>query len=99
MSTLGAGSARERHRELLIGYLREHESRLSKEVRERINLNPLRAFDSSDPGTIEVMEGAPLLIDSLESADIEHFETVCDLLSSAGGDHVRDPRPGQGPDY
>jgi histidyl-tRNA synthetase len=99
LSTLGAGSARERHRELLVAYLREHESRLSKEVRDRIDLNPLRAFDSSDPGTIEVMEGAPLLIDSLESDDIEHFETVCELLSSAGVDHVRDPRLVRGLDY
>jgi histidyl-tRNA synthetase len=68
-------------------------------VRDRIDLNPLRAFDSSDPGTIEVMEGAPLLVDSLDSDDLEHFETVCELLSSAGVDHVRDPRLVRGLDY
>ena len=99
LGTLGAGVARERHRELLVKYLRQHESRLSKEVRDRIDLNPLRAFDSSDPGTIKVMEAAPLLIDSLDSDDVEHFETVCELLTSAGVDHVRDPRLVRGLDY
>jgi histidyl-tRNA synthetase len=38
-------------------YLRAHEDELSEEVRERIDLNPLRAFDADHPGTREVMAG------------------------------------------
>jgi len=34
-----------------MAYLRAHEDELSHEVRTRIELNPLRAFDASDPGT------------------------------------------------
>lgn len=99
LGTLGAGEARERHRELLVSHLRENESRLSKDVRDRIELNPLRAFDSSDPGTVEVMKGAPLLIDSLDADDLEHFNSVCGLLDAAGVEHVRDPRLVRGLDY
>ena len=32
-------------------YLRAHEDELSEDVRERIDLNPLRAFDADHPGT------------------------------------------------
>ena len=39
---------------------------VSDDVRERIDLNPLRAFDADDPGTQEVMRDAPLLLDELE---------------------------------
>ena len=46
---------------------------MSRDVRERIDLNPLRAFDSDDPGTRAVMEDAPKLLDHLDAADAEHF--------------------------
>ncbi len=41
---------------MLQAHLRAHEDRLSPEVRARIDLNPLRAFDSDHPGTREVMK-------------------------------------------
>ncbi|MEI6447639.1 MAG: histidine--tRNA ligase [Actinomycetes bacterium] len=99
LGTLGSGEGRLRHRELLVDYLRSNESRLPTEVRERIDVNPLRAFDSSDQGTVELMKGAPLLIDSLDNEDVEHFEEVCRLLESAGLGYERDPRLVRGLDY
>ena len=53
-------------------------------VRERIELNPLRAFDSDDPRTREVMAGAPRLLDRLDADDAEHFAAVRELLDRAG---------------
>src|SRR6266516_2463712 len=44
IGSLGSPDARATYREDLRAYLREHESGLSKEVRERIEENPLRAF-------------------------------------------------------
>ena len=99
LGTLGGTEARLRYRELLIKFLRQHESRLSAEVRERIDLNPLRAFDSSDRSTAEVMQEAPLLIDSLDAEDREHFATVTDLLDAAGLKYELDPRLVRGLDY
>ena len=52
-------------------------------VRERIDLNPLRAFDSDDAGTRAVMAGAPRLLDQLERDDAEHFAQVRELLDRA----------------
>src|SRR4051794_24008198 len=82
LSSLGTPDTRAAYRDELQRYLREHEDRLSPEVRDRIDLNPLRAFDADHPGTKEVMQGAPLLIDRLHDDDREHFETVTQLLDA-----------------
>jgi histidyl-tRNA synthetase len=99
LGSLGTPAGREGYREALVAYLREHEERLSDEVRERIDLNPLRAFDSDHPGTKEVMEGAPLLLDHLPAEDTEHFHEVRALLDGAGVEYEVDPTLVRGLDY
>ena len=63
----GRLDARAEYRERLHGLpARATPSACSADVRDRIDLNPLRAFDADHPGTQEVMRDAPLLLDSLE---------------------------------
>ena len=69
LSSLGTPETREQYRAELQDYLRAHEAELSAEVRSRIDLNPLRAFDADHPGTRRVMEGAPLLLDRIDADD------------------------------
>ncbi|MCX6388999.1 MAG: histidine--tRNA ligase [Solirubrobacterales bacterium] len=99
LGTLGSIAARASYREILIAHLREREGELSDEVRSRIDANPLRAFDSSHPGTQEVMANAPLLIDSLDADDLDHFDTVKELLTAAGVNFTVDPKLVRGLDY
>jgi histidyl-tRNA synthetase len=99
LSSLGTPETRAEYKAELQGYLREHEGRLSREVRDRIDLNPLRAFDADHPGTREVMAGAPLLIDRLDADDRVHFETVKALLDGAGVAYEVDPALVRGLDY
>jgi histidyl-tRNA synthetase len=99
LSSLGTPDTRAEYRAELQRYLRDHEDRLSPEVRERIDLNPLRAFDADHPGTQEVMRGAPLLLDRLHDEDREHFETVKQLLDAAGLAYEIDPTLVRGLDY
>lgn len=99
LGSLGSPAGREGYREALVAYLRAHEDRLSDEVRERIDLNPLRAFDSDHPGTREVMAGAPLLLDHLPEDDTEHFHEVRALLDGAGVAYEVDPTLVRGLDY
>jgi histidyl-tRNA synthetase len=99
LSSLGTPETRARYREELQGYLRAHEAQLSEEVRTRIDLNPLRAFDADHHGTRRVMEGAPLLIDRLNDEDREHFETVKAMLDAAGIAYEPDPTLVRGLDY
>ncbi len=72
---------------------------LSEEVRSRIDLNPLRAFDSDHLGTREVMAGAPRLLEHLGSEDAEHFAEVRELLEVAGVPYEVDSTLVRGLDY
>ncbi len=99
LSSLGGKDSRERYRERLQAHLRVNEARLSEEVRERIELNPLRAFDSAHEGTVAVMSEAPRLLDELDAEDAEHFATVRELLDRAGVLYEVDPTLVRGLDY
>jgi histidyl-tRNA synthetase len=99
LSSLGTPAARAAYREELQAYLRAHEEQLSSEVRARIELNPLRAFDADHPGTREVMAGAPKLLDRLDDDDRSHFEHVKALLDEAGVGYEVDPTLVRGIDY
>jgi histidyl-tRNA synthetase len=99
LSSLGTPAARAAYRDDLTAHLREHADRLSDEVRARIDLNPLRAFDSDHPGTRDVMARAPLLLERLDAGDAEHFAEVRALLDRAGLDYEIDPTLVRGLDY
>ncbi|HYF26062.1 MAG TPA: histidine--tRNA ligase [Baekduia sp.] len=99
INSLGTPASRAVYREQLAGHLRAHEDQLSEDVRLRIDLNPLRAFDSDHPGTQAVMTSAPLLADVLDDADREHFAAVRELLDAAGVAYEVDPTLVRGLDY
>ena len=99
ISSLGNPETRAEYREELKAYLHAHEVELSEEVRSRIDLNPLRAFDSTDPRTREAMKDAPKLLDCLSGEDAAHFEAVRTLLDDAGMTYELDPTLVRGLDY
>jgi histidyl-tRNA synthetase len=99
LASLGQPQARADYREQLQAYLRAHESELSEEVRARIDLNPLRAFDAKHPPTQRVMAEAPRLIDRLPREDLDHFAEVCGLIRAAGLDFEVDTTLVRGLDY
>jgi len=99
LSSLGSPQRRSEYRERLQAHLRAHQAELSEDVRSRIELNPLRAFDSDHPGTRAVMRSAPLLLDQLDADDAEHFAQVRALLDGAGVAYEVDPTLVRGLDY
>lgn len=99
LSSLGSPAARDAYREELRSYLRAHQAELAPEVRERIELNPLRAFDSADERTRAAMAGAPIVLDRLEGADAEHFAELRELLDAAGVAYELDGTLVRGLDY
>jgi histidyl-tRNA synthetase len=99
VSSLGTPETRAHYREALIAFLRANEQELGTDVRERIDLNPLRAFDATHPGTRAVMERAPRLFDALDQADREHFDAVTAMLDDAGVEWELDTTLVRGLDY
>jgi histidyl-tRNA synthetase len=99
LGSLGSLDSRRAYLEDLKAHLHAQEGELSKDVRERIDVNPLRAFDADDEGTQEVMASAPTIVERLEGADAEHFAEVRALLDTAGVSYAIDPTLVRGLDY
>jgi histidyl-tRNA synthetase len=99
IGSLGTLAARTAYRNELQAHLEQYIDKLSGEVRARITLNPLRAFDSDHPATKEVMATAPRLLDQISAEDAEHFHAVCELLDRAGVAYEIDPTLVRGLDY
>jgi histidyl-tRNA synthetase len=99
LGSLGSLQARRQYLDELRAHLRKNEKELSADVRERIDLNPLRAFDADDEGTRGVMAGAPVLVERLEGEDAEHFAEVRALLDAAGLGYTIDGTLVRGIDY
>jgi histidyl-tRNA synthetase len=99
LGSLGTPASRAEYRAELQDFLRVHEGELSEEVRGRIDLNPLRAFDADHPGTRRVMASAPRLLDRLAPDDREHFDAVRALLDASGIEYEIDATLVRGLDY
>jgi histidyl-tRNA synthetase len=99
LSSLGSADSRAAYRERLQAYLRAHQQSLSEEVRARIELNPLRAFDADHEGTRRVMQSAPRLLDQLSPEDASHFAQVRELLDQASIPYELDSTLVRGLDY
>jgi histidyl-tRNA synthetase len=99
LGSLGSPQARSEYLEELKAHLRASEADLSQDVRERIEINPLRAFDADDEGTRGVLASAPTIVERLEGEDAEHFDEVRALLAAAGISFEVDPTLVRGLDY
>jgi histidyl-tRNA synthetase len=99
LSSLGDAETRRAYAAELRDYLRSREGELSEDVRARLDLNPLRAFDSDHEGTRSVMAEAPRLLERLSPEDAEHFSEVRALLDDAGQRYELDPTLVRGLDY
>ena len=99
VSSLGTPETRAEYLEELTGYLRGRESELSADVRDRLDQNPLRAFDSDHEGTRAVMSEAPRLLARLDKDDADHFAQVRALLDDADLEYEVDTGLVRGLDY
>ena len=99
LGSLGSLGSRREYLEELKAHLRAHQGELSTEVRERIEINPLRAFDADDEGTRGVMASAPTIVDRLAEEDAAHFAEVRGALDAAGVSYSIDPTLVRGLDY
>jgi histidyl-tRNA synthetase len=99
IGSLGSLGARRAYLEDLKAHLHAHEGELSSDVRERIDVNPLRAFDADDEGTRGVMASAPTIVGQLAGEDADHFAEVRALLDGGGVSYVVDPTLVRGLDY
>lgn len=99
IGSLGSSEQRQAYSEELKRFLRANEQKLAKDVVARIDLNPLRAFDSKDEATQAVISEAPRLMDAISAEDRAHFDEVLALLDAAGVSYEIDTTLVRGLDY
>jgi histidyl-tRNA synthetase len=84
LNCIPKGEARSAFSKALQAHVRPHASGLGEDDRKRLEENPLRLFDSKDPETRRVLEGAPATLDFLDDASRAHHEELKRLLPLAG---------------
>ena len=99
LNSLGTPQSRAEYREALVAYLSGHRDSLDADSLRRLETNPLRILDSKNPELAELIAGAPLLAEFLDTESREHFEQVRQLLGDVGIDFVLNPRLVRGLDY
>ncbi|WP_193368540.1 histidine--tRNA ligase [Pelagibius marinus] len=99
LNTLGDPDSRAAYREALVAYFSAHVDALSEDSRERLTRNPLRILDSKDAGDRELVAGAPLFADYLNSESRDFFAEVLQGLDNLGIAYTLNPRLVRGLDY
>ncbi len=99
VNSMGDEQCRPAYTEAVRSYMEEHKNDLCDECKNRIEVNPLRAFDCKNPQCSEVMDGAPRFADHLCDDCKSRFDIVKEYLTAAGIDYVEDPRLVRGFDY
>jgi len=99
LNTLGDRDSRAAYRDALVGYFKDHVSRLSEDSRDRLERNPLRILDSKDEGDRTLVADAPLFADYQNAASKEFFEKVKGGLDAIGIAYQVNPRLVRGLDY
>jgi histidyl-tRNA synthetase len=99
LNSLGTPEDRRRYREELVRWLEAHRDRLDPDSQQRLDTNPLRILDAKDPGTREILAGAPSLADALCGESHERFARVREGLEDLAIPFELNPRLVRGLDY
>jgi histidyl-tRNA synthetase len=99
LNSIGDSACRPAYRALLVEYLERFRSELSEDSQARLDVNPLRIFDSKDEGDRRIVSGAPVIIDHLCDACAEHFAGVRAFLDARGLSYRVTPGLVRGIDY
>jgi histidyl-tRNA synthetase len=99
LNSIGDPACRPAYRSLLVAYLERFRSELSEDSLARLEINPLRIFDSKDEGDRRIMGDAPLITDHLCDACAVHFAGVRAFLDARGVRYRLAPTLVRGLDY
>ena len=99
INSLGDRADRAQYRETLLDYLTPLRDQLDEDSQRRLDLNPLRIFDSKNATTQAIMLDAPTLSDALGPSARTHFEQLCGCLDALDINYTINPGLVRGLDY
>ncbi|MCA1580351.1 MAG: histidine--tRNA ligase [Acidobacteria bacterium] len=99
LNCVPGGAGREAFADALRSHVRPRARRLGEDDRRRVEENPLRLFDSKDPETKAVLEGAPTTVEFLDPEAASHYAEVKEFLRESGIPFTESPALVRGLDY
>ena len=99
INSLGCPECRPDYRRVLKDFLHSKLDELCDDCKRRIETNPLRALDCKSSGCKAATEGAPSVLDHLDSGCSDHFASTRHYLEEAGTSYTINPRMVRGLDY
>ncbi|MCB1693328.1 MAG: histidine--tRNA ligase [Pseudomonadales bacterium] len=99
LNSLGSADSRAVYRKSLVEYLSQHKAGLDADSLRRLETNPLRILDSKDPGTREILAGAPKLNEFLDEESKLHFDDLRRTLDRMQQPYRVNPSIVRGLDY
>ncbi len=99
LNSIGRTETRVAYRDALLKHMESYLADQGTEARAQAERNPLRMLDSKDPAMRAALQGAPSVLDYLESESAANFAQVQSLLTEAGVPYAVTPEIVRGLDY
>lgn len=99
INSIGTPECRHAYLAELVAYFRQHRSKLCEDDKRRLQKNPLRILDSKDEITLELLDGAPQILDWLDEKSKEHFMKVLEFIEEVEVPFELNPYLVRGLDY
>ena len=99
LNSVGSAADRARYNEVLRAALVPVVSQMCEDCQRRAVTNPLRVLDCKVPADQPIIDGLPVIADSLDDASKTHFAAVLAALDAAGVPYTRNHRLVRGLDY
>ena len=99
VNSLGDFDSRKNYRDSLVNYLKDYQSKLSKDSLRRLTINPLRILDSKNEEDQKIIQNAPSIFEHLNVESKTRFEDVCKGLDHLNIKYQIDKNLVRGLDY
>jgi len=99
LNSLGDADCRRRFSEKTRAYFSTHRHVLTEELQKTLERNPIRLLDSKEEVMAPLIAAAPVLLEHLDEASLEHFEELQRLLRLSAVEFTLNPRLVRGLDY
>ena len=99
INSLGDFDSRKNYRDSLVKYLKDYQSKLSKDSLRRLVINPLRILDSKNEEDQKIIQNAPSIFEYLNIDSKRRFEDVCKGLDHLNIKYQIDKNLVRGLDY
>lgn len=99
INSIGTPESRQSYLTELASYFRPHRNKLCEDDKRRLQKSPMRLLDSKDPATVELLAGAPQIVDWLDEDSKQHFTKVLEYLDEVEVSYQLNPHLVRGLDY